>query len=120
MAGTILAAEIGDRIMALRTARGWSQPELARRAGLASKTLISNYELGYRSPSCESLLRIADAFGVTADYLLRGDNSDTPDAVGLETQPDGDTYLRIRAGTLTKSQMDAIMSLVRKLHNPDD
>lgn len=115
MATTALAQEIGNRIRGLRNAHGWSQRDLARRAGLASKAVISSYELGDRYPSYETLLRLATVFKVTTDYLLLGDdNSSTMDDVSKEVHR-GDTYIRIKAGTLTDDQINAILALVTSL-----
>ena len=120
MASTILALEIGNRIAELRIARGWSQTELAKRAGLGSKSLISYYELGERYPSCESVIRLADALGVTTDYLLRGASSEANDGITSETNQQGDTYIRIRPGVLSNTQIEALLALVRKLHDDKD
>ena len=59
-----------DRLREKRTAAGMTQSELARRAGVTSRT-IQNYELGDRRPSnMEVIQRIADALGTTTEYLL--------------------------------------------------
>ena len=67
-----LASAIGNRIRSLRLSHSWSQAELARRIGV-NKSVISFYELGSRFPTYENLLRLCDVFGVTSDFLLRGD-----------------------------------------------
>ena len=56
------------RLAELRTARGWTQPELARRAGTAV-TSISKLERGERSPSLELACRLAAALGVDLNSL---------------------------------------------------
>ena len=117
MASTVIAAELGDRIWKLREARGWSQRELARRAGIASKSVISYYELGERHPTLENLVRIAKVFGVTTDYLLLGDEPDAAAPVSTETREDGDTYIRIRAGALSKRHIDALVELIDGLRS---
>jgi len=66
-----LSAQIGARIRELRQSRRWSQSEFARRVGI-SKTSAGQYEVGDRSPSYEVLVRIADLFNVSLDYLIRG------------------------------------------------
>ncbi len=64
---------VGDRIRTCRTALGWSQNELARRAQVA-RSWISQLEQGARfNISLEASLKIAKALGVTVDYLARGD-----------------------------------------------
>ncbi len=54
----------------LREQRGWSQDELAKRAGV-SNVHICTIEKGTRNPSLDVLGRIAEALGVTASELLR-------------------------------------------------
>lgn len=61
--------ELGQKIKKLRESRDWSQAELARRAGI-TKSAISTYELGMRTPSADVVCSFAKAFGVSADYLL--------------------------------------------------
>lgn len=61
--------ELGQKIKKLRESRDWSQAELARRAGI-TKSAISTYELGMRTPSADVVCAFAKAFGVSADYLL--------------------------------------------------
>lgn len=61
--------ELGQKIKKLRESRNWSQAELARRAGI-TKSAISTYELGMRTPSADVVCAFSKAFGVSADYLL--------------------------------------------------
>ena len=89
MSNTALASQIGERIRQLRGERGWSQRELAARAGVVNASMISYYELGERCPSYETLLRLADVFHVTTDYLLRGGSSRQIDADGLDDEAIG-------------------------------
>lgn len=60
----------GERIRRLRGARGWSQARLAEEANLDQQT-ISHVERG-NEPKVSSLEMLADALGVTMDYLWRG------------------------------------------------
>lgn len=46
-----------------------SRMVLAQLCGL-SKNMIALYERGEKTPSVEALVRIADFFGVSVDYLL--------------------------------------------------
>jgi transcriptional regulator with XRE-family HTH domain len=48
---------VGERVRALRITLGWSQEELARRAGL-HRNFISAVERGRLDPSPEDLLKI--------------------------------------------------------------
>jgi transcriptional regulator with XRE-family HTH domain len=60
---------IGQRIRRARRRKGWTQAELGLRSGLR-ESVICKYELGYHIPNPENLSRIADALGVSVDYLL--------------------------------------------------
>ena len=57
-----------NRIRQLRTARGWSQAELARRAGLKSAGHLSNIETGKKS-SAAACIQIAHVLGVPVEDL---------------------------------------------------
>lgn len=58
-----------QRLKELRTAKNISQEELGKHLNLRDST-ISQYESGKRTPDYSTLLKIADFFGVTTDYLL--------------------------------------------------
>ena len=60
---------LGSRLRDLRTARSWTQEELARRAGL-SKSYLSRIEDGDRQPSLASLLSLSQAFDVALAALF--------------------------------------------------
>lgn len=63
-----------DRIKSLRTELGLNQPELATRLKVSKQT-VSNWENGNRTPDNDMLIKIADYFNVSTDYLLgRTDN----------------------------------------------
>ncbi|SHJ68416.1 helix-turn-helix domain-containing protein [Desulfofundulus thermosubterraneus] len=59
----------GERLAYLRNQRGLSQAELARLLDVGQST-IAMYEKNKRSPDHHSLIRLADFFGVSTDYLL--------------------------------------------------
>ncbi len=60
----------GERLVALREARGWSTTYAARQAGLGRVTL-ERYELGTRFPlSDTSLASLCRLYGVSSDFLL--------------------------------------------------
>lgn len=53
----------------IRTRRNMTQQTVADYIGCSS-VVYSRYERGTRQPSIEMLLRMADLFGVTVDFLL--------------------------------------------------
>jgi len=64
--------QVGARVRQLRTERGLTQPQLARRTGL-NVGYLSQVETDKASPSLESLAAIADAFEVPIAWLLVDD-----------------------------------------------
>lgn len=57
------------KLKALRDERGWFQKHVADKLNIKSNTL-SGYENGTRSPDPEMLVRIAELYNVSVDYLL--------------------------------------------------
>jgi len=68
-------SRLGRKVRYLRERAGLTQAELAQAIGLreSSKGFISEIESGKKTPKAELVLRLADHFGVTTDYLLRDD-----------------------------------------------
>ncbi len=64
-----------NRIRELREERELRQIDLSHATGIDQKT-ISNYETGKTNPDSYALIRLADFFGVSIDYLVG--RSDTP------------------------------------------
>jgi len=60
---------LGEKILALRRARGLSQEQLSTEIG-TSRQAISKWELGEAVPEVENIVQLAKFFGVTTDYLL--------------------------------------------------
>lgn len=59
---------ISERIRQLRQERKWTQAELAEQLGIHQKQ-VSAYERGVNLPSTEILIKLAEIFDVTPDYL---------------------------------------------------
>lgn len=81
---------LANRLKYLRQTRELSQVQLAEKLGV-KKQSISNWENDNIVPSIEMLVKIADFFGVSTDYLLERNVSvpDAPytlDATGLTFQ----------------------------------
>ena len=62
---------LGARIAALRREAGLTQAELAQRLRI-SPSAVGMYEQGRREPSADTLVAMAQLFGVSTDYLLTG------------------------------------------------
>jgi transcriptional regulator with XRE-family HTH domain len=60
----------GERVLAIRTERGWTRRELARRSGL-HEVHLSKVETGERKRlEADTIIALAQALQVSTDYLL--------------------------------------------------
>ena len=66
---------LGARIAALRREAGLNQAELAQRLQV-SPSAVGMYEQGRREPSADTLVAMAQLFGVSLDYLMTGQATD--------------------------------------------
>src|SRR5579862_8237807 len=73
---TVGSDTVGDRVVSLRTARGWNQEEFAAKVDI-SKSFLSEIENNRGLPGGEILMRLAEVLGATTDYILRGTLSTT-------------------------------------------
>lgn len=73
---------LNERIRELRGSRGISQIQLAGKLGV-TKQSVSNWENDNILPSIEMLVKIANFFEVSTDYLLGLDNKRTLDVENL-------------------------------------
>ena len=78
---------IGIRVKQLREKTGLSQAKLAKMLGGVSQPVIARYEIGDCFPSYPVLIKIADYFNVSTDYLL-----------GRTDNPIGKLYTQAKSG----------------------
>ena len=92
-----------NRIKDLREDRDLRQTDVAEATGIDQRTL-SNYETGKTNPDSFALIRLADFFDVSVDYLLGRTNlrKDTADDVLQELQA-------------ARSMLDDAMSALRRM-----
>jgi transcriptional regulator with XRE-family HTH domain len=62
---------LGWRVRQLRESKGWTQENLAGRAGL-DRSYVAGIEAGLRNPSTRALAKLARALGVTLSGLFDG------------------------------------------------
>ena len=60
---------VGERIRILRKEAGLTQKQLGEKLGV-SASMIGQYETNSRKPKLETLIKIADYFGVSIDYFV--------------------------------------------------
>jgi transcriptional regulator with XRE-family HTH domain len=66
--------KVGARIRDLREAKGVTQDDLAAALGMV-RTAVVKFEMGAQDFKSETVAKLSDYFGVSADYLLRGASS---------------------------------------------
>ena len=59
----------------LRQKKGWSQEKLAREAGISYNTLIKIERGVIKNPKIDTIIKIANALGVSIDELIKGKKS---------------------------------------------
>jgi transcriptional regulator with XRE-family HTH domain len=82
---------LAEKLLAIRTALGVSQPELHRRLGVEhfiEYHIISRYEQGKREPPLMILLEYARLANVYVDVLI-DDRLDLPDKLPSPTKSEG-------------------------------
>jgi transcriptional regulator with XRE-family HTH domain len=66
---------LGQRILKLRKEKKWSQDVFGEKISIHGKT-IARYENDSIVPSAVVIKKMAETFGVTADYLIFGENGE--------------------------------------------
>lgn len=74
------------RLRSLRERRGFSQKEFAAEMDLPTAT-YNQYETGKRTPDIEMLMRFADYFSVTVDFLIGHDTPASPPVSSFSLTP---------------------------------
>ena len=80
-----MIAKFSTRLRELRVNKGLRQEQVAKLIGV-NKSAISTYENDTRQPSFEILVRLANLYRVSTDYLLGQTNSRSVDLSGLSEQ----------------------------------
>ena len=80
-----MIAKFSTRLRELRLNKGLRQEQVAKLIGV-NKSAISTYENDSRQPSFEILVRLANLYRVSTDYLLGQTNSRSVDLSRLSEQ----------------------------------
>jgi len=64
-----LGDDMQNRLKALRKSRGYTQISLQMQTGI-EQALLSKFENGERIPPTETLVRLAEFYNVSIDYIL--------------------------------------------------
>ncbi len=86
---------LNENIKALRLSHGMNQVEFSKLLGV-TKQCVSNWENDNVLPSIEMLIKIADVFSVSTDYLLGRDVSAMLDVSKLNDTQRGHISLLVK------------------------
>lgn len=73
--------DFGNRLKAIRKEHGYSQETFAQELN-RSRQAVSKWESGQGYPETETLIQISHMFGITIDYLLKGEENSTVSSRG--------------------------------------
>ena len=76
---------LADKIIELRKKKGWSQEELAEMVDVTRQS-VSKWESAQSVPDLDKILKLAEIFEVTTDYLLKETKSETEDNSEMSTK----------------------------------
>lgn len=109
--------DVGGRLRQMRLARGLSQRELARRAGVTNST-VSLIEQNSVSPSVSSLKKLLDALPVSISTFFAGEEPSAPQAFyrAEELTEIGDGRLSFRL--VAARQAERSMSIIHERYPP--
>ena len=93
---------LSKRLRELRITHGISQGELGKTLSVTKQT-VSNWENDNIQPSIEMLVKIADYFNITNDYLLGRSDQEMLNVSGLSPSE--------------KAHIDHIINDIKNLHN---
>jgi len=85
----VLKKTIAERLIAARKINGWTQTEAAEQLGEGNSTQLSLWEAADRMIPLAKLVRVADVYSVSVDYL-----------VGLSEEPERDARVAERASVM--------------------
>lgn len=78
MKETVISKDFPKKLKRLRLEKGWTQGQVSKRLGVDSQR-VSKYERGVLSPTTETIIKIANLYNISLDYLIRdGQNGPTP------------------------------------------
>ena len=87
---------LADKIINERKKNGWSQEELAEQLSV-SRQSISKWEGAQAIPDIQKIIKMAELFGVTTDYLLKDDEE--PETIvsseSASSNPDAANVVRV-------------------------
>ncbi|MCM1007079.1 MAG: helix-turn-helix transcriptional regulator [Ruminococcus flavefaciens] len=104
---------VGSNLNQLRKQQNKSQAEVARYLEL-TVAAYQNYEAGRREANYETLVKLADFYGVTTDYIL-GRESDSDSLIGTNHTEEDEELIVEKFMTLPPEMRECLFGILVKL-----
>ena len=101
---------IGKRIAELRKEKKWTQLELADKLFVTDKA-VSKWEQGLGCPELSTVVELSKIFGVSTDYLLKGENSNYVQEKSNDVE---ETFMKVGESVEARTHADFLNSLFGK------
>lgn len=108
-----MSEAIGRRIVESRQKAGLSQTDLGLKTGIA-QTQISRYESGRAVPRRAAMMRLAEALGVSPEWLMRGEATSWPAPISMPVSLAGDAIPRAEL-VIPPIYVDFVQGLAERL-----
>lgn len=102
----LIDMDILDRIKELAKKRGWSLQKVAEKAGIGINSI---YRWNSKTPSTQSLTKVAKVLDVSTDYLLNGDAEESNKTADLA---DDDVLFTYKGKPLSEEDKELINRLM--------
>ena len=103
-----------ERLKSLRKEKDLTLEELAQALGM-TKQVLSRYERGEREADYKTLVKIADFFEVSIDYLIGHSVYYFPDMIGKKSDNDDEIEVLELYSSLSPSRKEDLMIYLRAL-----
>ena len=104
------------KLIDLRKSKKRTQSEVAKILSI-SQVAYSKYETGKAEPSHDILLKLADYYNVSIDYLLDRENKETAKPVTYERIAAALKRYDIKDRELTEEQVELVATMVKNFIN---
>jgi transcriptional regulator with XRE-family HTH domain len=113
-----------NNLKKLRKDRKLSQSDIAEFLNITANA-YGHYELGKRQPNPETLVKLADFYGVSIDYILGRDDTEPEDPIVNNINIPNDykeipVALYHAAKGLTQKEADAVVSFIELIKSNKD
>jgi len=116
-------SSISTTIKFLRKSNNWVQEYVANEIG-TSKHVISNWERGVANPDLDQLLKLANLFDVSTDYLLSDNESfliDAAEKYGYRGKKKAESFINETAllfagGELSEKDQDKVFKAITEIY----